>query len=73
MTTKKIGTQTAAMANPPSLAAWANVAGKKEGEGPLADTFDYIDGDDTFGEATWEKSESSMQKQALSLALNKAG
>ena len=73
MTTKKIGTQTAALANPPSLAAWANVAGKKEGEGPLADTFDYIDGDDTFGESTWEKSESAMQKQALGLALNKAG
>ena len=73
MTTKKIGAQTAALVNPPTLAAWANVAGKKEGEGPLADTFDYIDGDDTFGEATWEKSESSMQKQALSLALNKVG
>ena len=73
MTTKKIGTQTAALANPPSLAAWANVVGKKEGEGPLADTFDYIDGDDTFGESTWEKSESAMQKQALTLALNKAG
>ena len=73
MTTKKIGSQTAALANPPTLAAWANVAGKKEGEGPLADTFDYIDGDDTFGESTWEKSESAMQKQALGLALNKAG
>ena len=55
MTTKKIGTQTAALANPPTLAGWANVVGKKEGEGPLADTFDYIDGDDTFGESTWEK------------------
>ena len=73
MTTKKIGAQTAALANPPSFAGWANVAGKKEGEGPLADTFDYIDGDDTFGESTWEKSESAMQKQALGLALNKAG
>ena len=73
MTTKKTGVQTAALANPPSLAAWANVVGKKEGEGPLADTFDYIDGDDTFGESTWEKSESAMQKQALGLALNKAG
>ena len=73
MTTKKIGAQTAALVNPPTRAAWANVAGKKEGEGPLADTFDYIDGDDTFGESTWEKSESAMQKQALTLALNKAG
>ena len=45
MTTKKIGAQTAALANPPSFAGWANVVGKKEGEGPLADTFDYIDAD----------------------------
>ena len=73
MTTKKLGGQTAALANPPSFAGWANVAGKKEGEGPLAATFDYIDSDDTFGEATWEKSESAMQKQALALALDKAG
>ena len=73
MTTKKLGSQTAALASPPSFAGWANVAGKKEGEGPLASTFDYIDGDDTFGESTWEKSESAMQKQALGLALNKAG
>ena len=29
MTTKKIGTQTAALANPPSLAAWANVVGQE--------------------------------------------
>ncbi len=73
MTTKKLGAQTAALANPPTLAAWANVVGKKEGEGPLRSTFDYIDTDDTFGESTWEKSESAMQKQSLGLALNKAG
>jgi len=73
MTTKKLGSQTAALANPPSFAGHANVAGKKEGAGPLARSFDYIAEDDTFGEATWEKSESAMQKQALSLALNKAG
>ncbi len=73
MTTKKLGGQTAALANPPSFAGHANVAGKKEGAGPLASSFDYIAEDDTFGEATWEKSESAMQKQALSLALNKAG
>ena len=48
MTTKKLGSQTAALASPPSFAGWANVAGKKEGEGPLASTFDYIDKDDTF-------------------------
>lgn len=56
----------------PSFAGHANVVGKKEGEGPLASSFDYIGTDDTFGESTWEKSESAMQKQALALALNKA-
>ena len=73
MTTKKLGRQTAALANPPSLAGHANVVGKKEGEGPLANSFDYIGADDSFGEASWEKAESAMQKQALSLALEKAG
>lgn len=73
MTTKKLGSQTVVLANPPSFAGHANVVGKKEGEGPLADSFDYIAEDDTFGEASWEKSESAMQKQALNLALNKAG
>lgn len=73
MTTKKLGNQTVALANPPSFAGHANVVGKKEGNGPLANSFDYIAPDDTFGESTWEKSESAMQKQALALALNKAG
>lgn len=73
MTTKKLGSQTAALANPPSFAGHANVVGKKEGDGPLANSFDYIGNDDTFGEASWEKAESAMQKQALALALDKAG
>ena len=30
MTTKKLGSQTAVLANPPSLAGHANVVGKKE-------------------------------------------
>ena len=43
MTTKKLGGQTAALACPPSLLSFANVVGKKEGEGPLAACFDYVD------------------------------
>ena len=73
MSTQKAGTQTAVLSSPPVIVAHANVVGKKEGQGPLRDSFDYIDSDDTFGQPTWEKSESTMQKQALSLALNKAG
>ena len=73
MSTKKIGRQTAALAAPPSILCAANVVGRMEGEGPLAACFDDIDQDDTFGEKSWEKAESAMQKLALSTALDKAG
>ena len=73
MATKKLGTQTVAFADPPAIAGYASVVGKKEGEGPLAAWFDQIGSDDTFGEKSWEKSESAMQKLALSAALDKAG
>ena len=72
MSTKKLGAQTAALAHPPSLIGRANVVGKKEGEGPLAAFFDYIAPDDSFGQSSWEKAESTMQKQALTQALDKA-
>ena len=73
MAGKKLGRQTAALASPPSVVGYASVVGHKEGEGPLAATFDHISQDDTFGEKSWEKAESAMQKLALSIALNKAG
>lgn len=72
MTTKKMGKQTVALAAPPSIAGFANVVGKKEGEGPLSAFFDFITDDEAFGEASWEKAESAMQKQALAAALDKA-
>ena len=72
MSTKKLGEQTVALSDPPSIVGHANVVGKKEGDGPLKETFDYIDKDDTFGQPSWEKSESEMQKQALAGALDKA-
>ena len=73
MTNKKLGRQTAALQDPPSVVGSASVVGKKEGEGPLAATFDHISQDDSFGERTWEKAESAMQKLALAAALDKAG
>lgn len=73
MANKKLGRQTVALQNPPSVIGSASVVGKKEGEGPLAATFDHISQDDTFGERSWEKAESAMQKLALAAALNKAG
>ncbi len=53
------------MQNPPSIAGSACVVGKKEGDGPLKDHFDFISEDSYFGEKTWEKAESAMQKQAF--------
>ena len=73
MNTKKQGRQTVALAHPPAVAGFASVVGKKEGDGPLADTFDLVNQDDTFGEKSWEKAESAMQRLALSTALDKAG
>ena len=51
----------------------ASVVGKKEGEGPLGGAFDMICEDDKFGEDTWEMAESTLQKEALALAVGKAG
>jgi len=54
------------------IRSFAAAVGKKEGEGPLGNRFDYIDTDDRFGMPTWEKAESECARLALSLALNKA-
>ena len=73
MIAKRKGRQTVALASPPSIAGHASVVGKKEGDGPLAASFDHVEQDDTFGEKSWEKAESAMQKMALAAALDKAG
>lgn len=51
----------------------ASVVGTKEGQGPLGLLFDRVGDDDTFGCNTWEEAESSLQKKAVELALDKAG
>lgn len=70
--TKRIGSRTLAITNPVSVIASAAVVGKKEGEGPLKNCFDFISDDSYFGEASWEKAESHMIKQALETASGKA-
>lgn len=59
------------MSNPPSIRSFAAAAGRMEGEGPLGSCFDYVSEDSTFGENTWEKSESRLQQHALEHALAK--
>ncbi len=59
--------------SPPTVAAWSSVAGKKEGEGPMAPYFDRIEPDGHFGAETWEQAESELQRRTLNLMLEKAG
>lgn len=58
--------------DPPSIRASAAIGGKKEAEGPLASMFDLTCDDSYFGEESWEKAESRMQKDAVNKALEKA-
>ena len=68
-----MGRQTVALAAPPSVVSFANIGGKFEGNGPLADSFDELNEDSFFGQKTWEQGESVMQKRVLENALKKAG
>lgn len=72
MATKK-GDRTLILDSSPSIVGWAAVGGKMEGEGPLASSFDLLSPDTTFGEKSWEKAESRMQKDATNKALAKCG
>ena len=56
-----------------SILTAATVVGSKEQSGPLGGHFDYYGSDDRFGQDTWEKAESEMQRMALAAALDKAG
>lgn len=69
----KIGKQSFAFTHPPHIIGSASVVGKEEGKGPLKDSFDVINEDSYWGQDSWEKAESAMQKAALSLAIDKAG
>ena len=66
------GRKSVVFPRPPVILAHASVAGKKEAQGPLRDTFDLTSQDTTFGQKSWEKAETQMQKTALRLALEKA-
>lgn len=55
----------------PSIASYASVVGKKEGEGPLRDFFDRIVHDSYAGQDTFEQAESELMSAAVQQALNK--
>ncbi len=67
------GAASVAYEQPVYIQSTASIVGKKEGEGPLGNTFDMICEDPMFGADTWEAAESTLQKQAATLAIGKAG
>lgn len=73
MNLNRIGQSTIVLPSRPRIVAGAAIAGKKEGEGPLASDFDTIIEDDLFGEESWEKAESRFQYTAADTCIKKAG
>ena len=69
----KQGKYTLSLPSAPSVAGYAAVVGKKEGEGPLGAGFDYVYDDAAAGQKSWEKAESTMHGDAVNRALTKAG
>lgn len=67
------GRQSIKIPVPVYIRASASIAGSKEGDGPLGELFDMVGVDDKFGSNTWEEAESTLQKEALQLAIGKAG
>ncbi len=68
------GKHTFILPSKPSVYGNAAVVGQSEGEGPLADEFDYAYTDDTINDSpSWEKAESLLQKEAVTRAISKAG
>lgn len=58
--------------NMPGIIGYASIAGKKESEGPIGELFDKIIYDSRGGGETFESAESELQREAASLAMDKA-
>ena len=65
--------QTLIFRKKPYVISAFSIGGKKEGEGPMREWFDECLRDDTYGESTWEKSESKMLKTAMREVMRRAG
>lgn len=70
---QRITGRTIKMDCPPSIKGFSSTVGSKEGEGPMRECFDVIEQDSYFGQDTWEKAESEMQKQTVTRAIDNAG
>ena len=57
----QVGKASLRFEHPAFVTSWASVAGKKEGQGPLADEIDVKEQDVLCGLENWDQAESAMQ------------
>ena len=70
---QRMGKYTIELTNTPSIIGYAAVVGDKEAKGPLGQCFDKTYKDAFFGEKTFEKAETKMQKMTIEAAIKKSG
>ncbi|MGN0423975.1 MAG: stage V sporulation protein AD [Acetatifactor sp.] len=69
---KQLGAQSIKFEKPVYILNSGSVVGTKEGAGPLGEKFDRVGKDDWFGCRSWEDAESTLQKMAAEVALEKS-
>ena len=69
----RAGSSTCVFRDMPRIVAVSSVVGPREGKGPLGALFDLVYRDTTAGETSWEKGEVRMLRQAVDMAMAKAG
>lgn len=70
---KKIGTGTFTIASEVNFLEYCAVVGQKEKEGPLGDYFTHFSEDEYFGQKSFERAETQMQKEAMDCVIGKSG
>lgn len=75
MANQMLGKASIQLENPVLIKASGSIVGQMEAQGPLGELFDKKgeDTNDMFGEDSWEKAESQLQKEAVQITLDKAG
>ena len=68
-----LGKQSIQFQKKPYIISSASIVGSKEAQGPMGELFDKVGYDDSFGAGNWEEAESRLQKEALEIAISKAG
>ena len=71
MSQKRIGLQTIHLPSRPAICGSAAFVGKKEGEGPLGDRFDFVTQDELYNQKTFELAEKQLYLDAIRKAIRK--